>query len=190
MATHYLHKTVPCRGDCSKTEANCSFAHSIHAWNPKHPSQMCSNGTNCWYKETTCCRIHDGSLADKIRYARFHNMKFHIPYEPKVYQFNKPYEPIVPAPQEAPAPQEEPVPEPQEDPLHQLQLEKAKLAKAPRIGSGPGTVPRWKPCTASCTTGSCVLRTCKGSTASSGTRPGCTSTATTRRTRRHTALGS
>ena len=127
MATHYLHKTVPCRGDCSKTEANSSFAHSIHAWNPKHPSQMCSNGTNCWYKETTCCRIHDGSLADKIRYARFHNMKFHIPYEPKVYQFNKPYEPIVPAPQEAPAPQEEPVPEPQEDPLHQLQLEKAMI---------------------------------------------------------------
>ena len=127
MATHYLHKTAPCRGNCSKTEANCPFAHSIHAWNPKHPSQACSNGTNCWYKETTCCRILDGSLADKIRYARFHKMKFHIPYEPKVYQFNKPYEPIVPAPQEAPAPQEEPVPEPQEDPLHQLQLEKAMI---------------------------------------------------------------
>jgi hypothetical protein len=85
---------------------------------------MCRDGTNCWYKETTCCRIHDGSLADKIRYARFHNMKFHIPYEPKVQ---------APAPAPAPAPsvwilpQEEPVPEPQEDPLHQLHLEKAMI---------------------------------------------------------------
>lgn len=121
MATHYLHKTAPCRGECSKTEAECSFAHSIHAWNPKHPSQACSNGTNCWYKETTCCRIHDGSLADKIRYARFHHMKFHIPYEPKV-----PAPSVWIPPQEEPAPQEEPVP-PQEDPLHQLQLEKAMI---------------------------------------------------------------
>jgi hypothetical protein len=89
---------------------------------------MCSNGTNCWYRETTCCRIHDGSLADKIRYARFHNMKFHIPYEPRVYA-----PPPAPAPsvwilpKEEPIPQEEPVPQPQEDPLHQLQLEKAMI---------------------------------------------------------------
>ena len=142
MATHYLHKAAPCRGACSKTEADCSFAHSIHAWRPKHPSMMCSNGTNCWYKETTCCRIHDGSLADKIRYARFHNMKFHIPYEPRVAAPAP-----APVPQEVPlhqilhqlgnnideirlnpsVPQEEPVPQPQEDPLHQLQLEKAMI---------------------------------------------------------------
>jgi hypothetical protein len=75
---------------------------------------------NCWYKETTCCRIHDGSLADKIRYARFHGMKFHIPYEPKVY---------VPVAEPEPVPEPEPVadPQPQDDPLHQLQLEKAMI---------------------------------------------------------------
>lgn len=122
MATHYLHKASPCRGMCFKSEADCSFAHSIHAWNPKHPSMLCQNGTNCWYKETTCCRIHDGSLADKIRYARFHGMKFHIPYEPKVHA-----PPPAPAPKEEPIPQEEPVPEPQDDPLHQLHLEKAMI---------------------------------------------------------------
>jgi hypothetical protein len=82
---------------------------------------MCSNGMNCWYKETSCCRIHDGSLADKIRYARFHGMKFHIPYEPKV---NVPAPaPIPVAP--APAPQKEP--DQQEDTLYLLQVEKAMI---------------------------------------------------------------
>jgi len=121
MANHYLHKTSPCRGDCSRTEAECAFAHSIHSWNPKHPKMMCSNGMNCWYKETSCCRIHDGSLADKIRYARFHGIKFHIPYEPRV---NVPAPaPIPVAP--APAPQKEP--DQQEDTLYLLQVEKATI---------------------------------------------------------------
>jgi hypothetical protein len=118
MANHYLHKTSPCRGDCSKTEAECSFAHSIHSWNPKHPKMMCSNGINCWYKETSCCRIHDGSLADKIRYARFHGIKFHIHYEPRVN---------VPAPASTPAPVPQKEPDLREDTIYLLQVEKATI---------------------------------------------------------------
>ena len=125
MATHYLHKANPCDGSCSKTEAECSFAHSVHSWNPKHPKQMCREGVRCWNKETTCCRIHDGSLADKIRYARFHNMKFVIPYEPRIQA--PAFIPIHHFVKEEPEPEPEPVPQPQEDPLHQLQLEKAIL---------------------------------------------------------------
>lgn len=132
MATHYLHKANPCDGSCSKTEAECSFAHSIHSWNPKHPKMMCREGTNCWYKETTCCRLHDKSLADKIRYARFHKMKFVIPYEPRVQA--PAFIPIHHFAREEPVPQEEPIPAPpqeepvpQEDPLHQLQVEKAMI---------------------------------------------------------------
>lgn len=115
MASNYLYKTSPCNGACSRTEADCVYAHSIHSWNPTHPKMMCREGTNCWYKETTCCRIHDKSLADKIRYARFHKIQFVIPYEPRVQA------PVLV--REEPVPQEEP----QEDPLHKLQVEKAMI---------------------------------------------------------------
>jgi len=82
---------------------------------------------NCWYKETTCCRIHDGSLADKIRYARFHGIKFHIPYEPKDVAHAPAHAPAyVPA---APAtlPQKEHAHDQQEDVLYSLQVEKALI---------------------------------------------------------------
>jgi hypothetical protein len=75
---------------------------------------------NCWYRDTTCCRIHDGSLADKIRYARYNGIKFHIPYEPKERQ---------PAPQPVQASVVVPAQASVvvEDPLHQLLLEKAMI---------------------------------------------------------------
>jgi hypothetical protein len=92
---------------------------------------MCKNGMNCYYKETTCCRIHDGSLADKIRYAKYFNLKFVIPYEPRaaapVFTPRVAAVPAVPAVSVWASRAAAPVPKPQEDPLHQLQVEKALI---------------------------------------------------------------
>jgi len=107
----YLHKSSACNGNCGRDEANCDYAHSIHSWTPKHPSLLCYHGSNCKNKETTCCRIHDGSLPDKIRLAKYLNIKFVIPYEPK---------PIVMAPKVVSV-------APKVDPLYELQVERAMI---------------------------------------------------------------
>ena len=108
MSQEFLHKTSPCRGNCGRDEQTCAYAHSIHAWNPKHPKLMCSNGDKCWNKETTCAFLHDCSLADKIRVATIRNIQFIHPIQKK--------KPMAP-----------PAPVPRQDPLYELQMEKAML---------------------------------------------------------------
>ena len=108
----YLHKTSPCIG-CDRDEATCHFAHSIHSWNPTHPNLVCVHGMKCYNKETTCCRIHNGSLSEKIRLAKYLKIQFIIPYEPKIIM--------------APVPIMAPKMAPKIDPLHELQIEKAMI---------------------------------------------------------------
>jgi hypothetical protein len=113
---------------------------------------MCGFGTDCRYKNTACCRIHDGSLSDKIRCAEFYGIEFIEPHR----QIREERLPLVSVPQvpfvwdnfvasaqqepepvheepahEEPAPvHEEPVqqePNHEEDPAFQLQQEKRMI---------------------------------------------------------------
>ena len=108
------HKAFACDGRCGLDEEKCKNAHSVHSWNPRECGMFCDYGKQCWSKETTCNRIHDGSLADKIRCAKYYGIKFVIPYQPPKVPYAPDYVPKVKA--------KEPV-----DPLYELQVEKAMI---------------------------------------------------------------
>ena len=114
------HKASACDGRCGQDEDKCDYAHSVHSWNPRDCGMFCNYGKLCWSKETTCNRIHDGSLADKIRCANYYGIKFVIPYQPPKVPY-APYVPKVKA-KEPVAVAKEPV-----DPLYELQVEKAMI---------------------------------------------------------------
>ena len=121
----HLHKSLPCKGPCLRSKAECAYAHSVKEWKPTHHKMMCSFGTNCRFKDTACCRIHDGSLYDKIRCAEFHGIKFIEPHNP----IREERLPVVSAPQvpfvwdnfvaSASSVQQEPVPEPMPEPVQE-----------------------------------------------------------------------
>jgi hypothetical protein len=141
----HLRKSSPCKGPCFRAKAECAYAHSVKEWNPTHPKMMCSFGRDCRYKNTACCRIHDGSLSDKIRCAEFYGIEFIEPHHPireeRLPLVNVPQVPFVwdnfvaPVQEEpAPVPEPEPVPEPvqeepnpEDDPAFQLQQEKRMI---------------------------------------------------------------
>lgn len=115
------HKASPCDGRCGQDEQKCDYAHSVHSWNPQNCGMICQYGKQCWSKETTCNRIHDGSLADKIRCANYYGIKFIIPYQPKV-PYAPDYVPRVVKTKQSVVVAKEPV-----DPLYELQVEKAMI---------------------------------------------------------------
>ena len=140
----FLRKSSPCKGPCLRSKEECAYAHSLKDWKPSHPKMMCSFGTNCRYKNTACCRIHDGSLSDKIRCAEFYGIEFIEPHRPvreerlpvvSVPQVPFVWDNFVASVQQEPEPVPEPVPEPipepvqeepvpEDDPALQLQQEK------------------------------------------------------------------
>jgi hypothetical protein len=142
----FLRKSSPCKGPCLRSKEECAYAHSLKDWKPSHPKMMCSFGTNCRYKNTACCRIHDGSLSDKIRCAEFYGIEFIEPHRPvreeRLPVVSVPQVPFVwdnfvasvqqepvqePVPEPIPEPVPEPVqeePVPEDDPALQLQQEK------------------------------------------------------------------
>ena len=135
------HKAFACDGRCGLDEEKCKNAHSVHSWNPRECGMFCDYGKQCWSKETTCNRIHDGSLADKIRCANYYGIKFVIPYQPPKVPYAPDYVPKVKAKEPVDAQRanqskaavaKEPVDaqranQSKADPLYELQVEKAMI---------------------------------------------------------------
>jgi hypothetical protein len=142
----FLRKSSPCKGYCPRSKEECAYAHSVKEWKPSHPKMMCSFGRDCRYKTTACCRIHDGSLSDKIRCAEFYGIEFIEPHHPvreeRLPVVSVPQVPFVwdnfvasvqqePVPEPMPEPVPEPMPEPIQEPVQEPVQEEPILEEDP-----------------------------------------------------------